>query len=235
MGINEFTRQTIHRVCAVLMILLSIYHTLYLTFTARGRAILISFFPTLYDIKSAFENIMYNLGLRKKHPEFDYYDYAEKAEYWALIWGTAVMGITGLILWFPTVVGNWAPVWTIKVAEIIHFYEAILATLAIVVWHWFFVIFRPQEYPLSYTSVDGQMTITHYREEHKRKFKYIMVDYLEFKGGIRTQSKIGSLSKIFISSVEKAGVNFDDFIKMEIAKDEKLKAFLKEKNVLKFL
>ncbi len=60
-------------------------------------------------------------------------------------------------------VGDWAPVWLIKVSEIVHFMEAIFASLAILVWHWFFVIFRPSEYPMSFTWTDGQMTLEHYQ------------------------------------------------------------------------
>ncbi|NOZ48151.1 MAG: DUF4405 domain-containing protein [Chlorobi bacterium] len=232
-GLNEFTRQTVHRISAVIMITLSFYHLIYLLITPRGRAILLSFLPKIIDFKHALDNILYNLHLKKKHPEFDYYDYTEKVEYWALIWGTMVMGLTGLILWFPTVVGDWAPVWTIKVAEIVHFYEAILATLAILVWHWFFVIFRPNEYPLSFTCVDGKMTITHYREEHRMKFKKIMVEYLELKSGKRTKKQISNLSKLFIVSVEKHGVDFNDFIKTETDKDPELKDFLTKKGLLK--
>ncbi len=231
-GLNEFTRQTVHRISAVLMIALSFYHLAYLLVTPRGRAILMNFFPKLIDFKHAFDNILYNLNLKKKHPEFDYYDYTEKVEYWALIWGTIIMGLTGVILWFPTMVGDWAPVWTIKVAEIVHFYEAILATLAIIVWHWFFVVFRPNEYPLSFTCIDGKMTITHYREEHKMKFKKIMVDYLQLKKGLKSKKQISNLTNLFIASVEKAGINFDDFIMSETEKDVDLKNFLQNKNLL---
>jgi hypothetical protein len=78
--------------------------------------------------------------------------YAEKAEYLALVWGTLVMVVTGFLLWFE----NWTlahlPKWTSDVATVVHFYEAILASLAILVWHFYFVIFDPLVYPLDTPS-----------------------------------------------------------------------------------
>ncbi|MDA3859929.1 MAG: cytochrome c3 family protein, partial [Melioribacteraceae bacterium] len=164
LGMNEVVRALIHRIAAVIMTVLSFYHVFYLLFTARGRNVLVEMLPTFRDLRDVIDNMLYYLRITKKHPYFNQYDYAEKAEYWALIWGTFVMGATGLVLWFPTIVDTWAPVWLIKVSEIIHFYEAILATLAIIVWHWFFVLIHPKEYPMSFTWIDGKMSIGHYRD-----------------------------------------------------------------------
>jgi cytochrome b subunit of formate dehydrogenase len=77
------------------------------------------------------------LGLSKERPQFGRFNYAEKAEYWALVWGTALMGVTGVMLWAKVWVGNLLARWWVDVATAVHFYEAILATLAIVVWHFY--------------------------------------------------------------------------------------------------
>ena len=100
----------------------------------------------------------YYLGRRGEKPRSPRYDYVEKAEYLALIWGTVVMAITGLILWFPNQFTRFAPGWLVEVSEVVHFYEAWLAFLAIVVWHWFFVIMHPEEYPLNLTFLNGKIT-----------------------------------------------------------------------------
>ena len=231
LGMDEITRQYVHRGAAVVMIVLSLYHVFYLLFTSRGRAVVKSLLPNLSDIKLAIHNVLFYLHLRKEHPEFDNYNYTEKAEYWALIWGTIIMGFTGFILWFPTIVGDWAPVWFIKVCEILHFYEAILATLAIIVWHWFFVIFRPKEYPLSFTCVNGKMTIAHYKDEHKLRYKKIIAEWLEVKSGKRSQKQLSHLSKLFISAIEKSGVNPDEFFQTELDNDDQLKALAEKLNL----
>jgi cytochrome b subunit of formate dehydrogenase len=80
----------------------------------------------------------------------------EKVEYWALVWGTIVMGITGVLLWGHNFVLRYLPSSWLQVATAVHYYEAILATLAIVVWHFYAVIFDPEVYPLKWTLVNGR-------------------------------------------------------------------------------
>jgi cytochrome b subunit of formate dehydrogenase len=232
LGLDESTRQLTHRISAVIMIALSIYHVIYLFVTSRGRDVLKSLLLKWSDIKQVFHNVSYHLGIRKDHPKFENYNYIEKAEYWALIWGTIVMGITGFILWFPTLIGDSAPLWIIKVSETVHFYEAVLASLAIIVWHWFFVMFRPQEYPMSFTCVDGKMTIVHYKEEHKMRFIKVMTEWLELKQGKKEMKDITHFGKMFIQAVEKTGVDTDEFIRQEIEKEDDLKEYLSERNLI---
>ena len=87
-------------------------------------------------------------------------------EYWALVWGMFVMATTGLMAWFKVGVGERVPGWWVDVAITIHFYEAVLATLAIVVWHLYGVIFDPDAYPMNWAWFDGKMSIEHYEHEH---------------------------------------------------------------------
>jgi cytochrome b subunit of formate dehydrogenase len=115
----------------------------------------------------ALNTMLYYLGLRSEKPKFGKFNYAEKAEYWALVWGTALMGLTGVMLWAKVWVGNLLARWWVDVATAIHFYEAILATLAIVVWHFYQVFFDPDVYPMNSAWWDGKMPLEHYREEHE--------------------------------------------------------------------
>jgi len=89
-------------------------------------------------------------------PSYSKFNYAEKVEYWALVWGTIVMGITGILLWAHNFVLRYLPSSWLQVATAVHYYEAILATLAIVVWHFYAVIFDPDVYPLKWTLVSGR-------------------------------------------------------------------------------
>ena len=98
----------------------------------------------------------YNLGLIKNKPVHARYSYIEKAEYWALVWGSAVMVSTGVLLVFENVAMKWFPKWAIDVATTIHFYEAVLATAAIVVWHFYFTIFDPDQYPMNWSMMSGK-------------------------------------------------------------------------------
>ena len=93
--------------------------------------------------------------------------YAEKAEYWALVWGTALMGLTGVMMWAKVWIGDLFARWWVDVATAVHFYEAILATLAIVVWHFYQVFFDPDVYPMNWSWWDGKMPVEQYRHEHE--------------------------------------------------------------------
>ena len=77
-----------------------------------------------------------------------------------------VMAVTGVMLWAKVLVGNHLPRWWLDVATAIHFYEAVLATLAIIVWHFYQVFFDPDVYPMNWAWWDGKMTLRHYRDEH---------------------------------------------------------------------
>ena len=166
LSLGERMRQLLHRMAAVVLIGVSIYHAFDAIFTREGRRLLFDLFPTLDDIRGAWQNLSYYLGISKRKPEFARFNYAEKAEYWALVWGMFVMAGTGIMLWAKVSVGNHLPRWWLDVATAVHFYEAILATLAIVVWHFYQVFLDPDVYPMNWAWWDGKMTVHHYRQEH---------------------------------------------------------------------
>lgn len=167
-GITESIRATIHRICGVTLILAGLWHIIYLAVNKHGRKQLADIIFTFSDLSGAIQNVMYHLGLRSEKPKFGKFDYTEKMEYWALIWGTIVMAVTGLTLWFPVFFSKFMPVWWIRISEIVHLYEATLATLAILVWHFFFVIFHPEEYPMNFAWLTGRVP------EHLAKEKYAL-------------------------------------------------------------
>ena len=99
---------------------------------------------------------VFNLGLQSERPPPRRWNYAEKAEYWALVWGSVVMAMTGIMLIFTEAMLKVLPkVWN-DVAQVIHFYEALLATLAILVWHLYWVLFDPSEYPMNPAWIIGK-------------------------------------------------------------------------------
>ena len=143
LGSSEFLRRIIHRVAAVVMLLAGTYHLGYLALATDGRRWTMDMIPKWKDGKDVLQNFAYYLGVRPNKPKIGRFGYAEKAEYWAVVWGTIVMGLTGLMIWFKLGVFSFLPRWAIDIALAIHFYEAVLATLAIIVWHFYQVIFDP--------------------------------------------------------------------------------------------
>jgi formate dehydrogenase gamma subunit len=166
-GLDEAARSLIHRIAGTVLVIASFYHLFWIFFNRHGRKEFRSMLPSLQDLYDLRETVQYYLGKRRERPQYDQYNYIEKAEYWALIWGTVVMAVTGLILWFPVWSARLFGAWVVPIAELIHLYEAILATLAILVWHMFWVIFYPEEYPMSLVWLTGKMP----REEveHSRR------------------------------------------------------------------
>ena len=166
LGMSETVRGITHRVAGIVLIGIGTYHMFYIAFLKDGRRLLLDFLPTPKDATDAIGTLLYYLGRRQEKPEFRRFNYAEKAEYWALVWGLFVMAGTGIMLWAKVLVGDILARWWLDVATAIHFYEAVLATLAIVVWHFYQVFFDPDVYPMNWAWWDGKMSYEHYREEH---------------------------------------------------------------------
>ena len=167
LAMGERLRSITHRVAGVVLIGAGLYHIFYLAITREGRRLLCDVAPRPRDAFDAWATMRYYLGLGGEKPKFGRFNYAEKAEYWALVWGTALMALTGVMIWAKVWVGDLLARWWVDVATAIHFYEAILATLAIVVWHLYQVIFDPDVYPMNWAWWDGKMPVEHYRHEHE--------------------------------------------------------------------
>jgi cytochrome b subunit of formate dehydrogenase/5-methylcytosine-specific restriction endonuclease McrA len=167
LGLGENLRGIIHRVAGVILIAAGIYHVFYIAIAREGRRMLRDIAPHPKDAFDAWATMRYYLGLSAVKPKFGRFNYAEKAEYWALVWGTGLMAITGIMIWAKVWVGNLFARWWVDVATSVHFYEAILATLAILVWHFYQVFFDPDVYPMNWAWWDGKMPIDHYRHEHE--------------------------------------------------------------------
>jgi cytochrome b subunit of formate dehydrogenase len=169
--VDESWRRIIHRIAGVVMMVAGLYHVVYMIVTAEGRRGLRDFWFRIKDAKDVIGTFKYYAGLSKVRPMMGRFTYAEKIEYWAMIWGTIVMAVTGLMLWFTVAVTQFLPRWWVDVALTIHLYEAILATLAIIVWHFYQVIFDPDVYPMSFSWLDGKMTPEQYEHEHGLAFQ----------------------------------------------------------------
>ena len=166
LGMSEHLRHLLHRIAAIVLIGVSLYHLFDIAFTREGRKLVRDLFPTLDDASGAWQNVAYYLGLSSSKPEFPRFSYAEKKQNIGPVWGMIVMAVTGIMLWAKVFFGNHVPRWWLDVATAVHFYEAILATLAIFVWHFYQVFFDPDVYPMNWAWWDGKMTMDHYREEH---------------------------------------------------------------------
>jgi predicted CXXCH cytochrome family protein len=159
-------RSLIHRIAAVVMVATSLYHVVYVSVTRRGRQFLRDMWWRVRDLRDPITALRYNVGLSGERPKFDRFSYVEKAEYWALVWGTIVMAATGTIMWFDNTFIGLLSKLGYDISRAIHFYEAWLASLAILVWHIYFVIFNPDVYPMNMAWLKGTLTEREMEEEH---------------------------------------------------------------------
>jgi cytochrome b subunit of formate dehydrogenase len=151
-------RATAHRVAGLILLGAAFFHLCHLAFTRRGRDLLRDMVPVRRDLSDVVAMVRHNLGLTPHPPRFGRFGYVEKSEYWALAWGTIVMGVTGLILWFENTSMGLLTKLGWDISRGVHFWEAWLATLAILVWHLYYVIFNPDVYPTSTSWLTGSIS-----------------------------------------------------------------------------
>jgi formate dehydrogenase gamma subunit len=161
-GKHEAFRGQLHRTAAVVLIAATLYHFVHLAVNRRDRVFLRAMLPKWKDAKDLIGVLLYNLGARKEEPRFAKFNYAEKLEYWAFLWGTAVMGLSGFFLWFNNFALRHFPKWTTDAATAVHWYEALLATFSILLWHFYMVIFDPVVYPMDTAWLNGKVPADHY-------------------------------------------------------------------------
>jgi len=160
---NAGLRGGLHRTAAIVLIAATLYHFIHLALKQRDRRFLTAMIPTIKDATDILEVFRYNLGLTKEEPRFAKFNYAEKMEYWAFLWGTVVMGLTGFLLWFNNFTLRHFPKWVVDAATAVHWYEALLATFSILIWHFYLVIFDPAVYPMDTAWLNGKMPADHFR------------------------------------------------------------------------
>lgn len=168
LGGIESTR-IIHRVAAVIFVLGAVYHFIvvgYKLFVERRKATML---PGIKDVKDGIGMIGYNVGLRKDRPRMGRYNFTEKVEYWAMMWGLVLMGLTGFMLWNPIATTNILPGQFIPAAKVAHGMEAVLAVLAILIWHFYNVHIKKW----NWSMIKGKLSHEEMEEEHAGELEEI--------------------------------------------------------------
>jgi formate dehydrogenase subunit gamma len=171
-GIQNST--IVHRIGAGMLIYFMIHHFLYTVLTRDGRRDFLLMLPGLQDAKDIGLNVRNFLGKSPERPRFGRFSYIEKFDYWAVYWGCVIMIGSGLFLWFETDVMRFLPKYAIDMAHEMHSDEALLATLAIVVWHFYNVHFNLDRFPGTLLWWHGQLTEHEMKEEHPKEYDEIM-------------------------------------------------------------
>jgi formate dehydrogenase gamma subunit len=168
LGGIENTRQ-IHHWAAVVMMIVSIFHVLNLLYRIFVLRVPWSMMPIIEDAKHLIHDVSYYLGVRKERAYYGRYNYAEKMEYLAVVWGTIVMGITGFMMWNPIVTARYLPGQIIPAAKTAHGLEAVLAVLSILIWHFYHVHLRH----FNKSMFTGKLSREEMEEEHPAELAQI--------------------------------------------------------------
>jgi len=134
----ESTRQ-IHHIAAIVLMLVSVFHIIAVVYRIWVLRSPLTMLPVIEDFKHLFHDISYYLGLRKHKAYYGRYNYAEKVEYLAVVWGTLIMAITGFMMWNPIATTRLLPGEFIPASKAAHGGEAVLAVLSILLWHFYHV------------------------------------------------------------------------------------------------
>jgi formate dehydrogenase gamma subunit len=169
MGGIQSTR-ILHRWAAIVFALLTVYHIIAVAYRLFVRRVPATLFPTAKDIKDGFHSLRYSLFLSKNPPKMPRYNFAEKLEYWALIWGGIIMMVTGFMLWNPLITTAFLPGQFIPAAKAVHGAEAVLAVLAILVWHFYNVHMKM----FNKSMFTGKLTKHQMEEEHGAEWDEIV-------------------------------------------------------------
>lgn len=173
---NEFLyelRGITHRAFGFLMIALCAYHVLFVAANRAARRDILNMIPKPRDARDAFQAVLYNLNLRREHPHMPRYNFIEKFEYLAMAWGSFVMIATGLVLTFNSFFLQYIPWIGFDIATLVHKFEAILATLAILIWHMYTVHLTPDFFPMNKVFFNGKISLGNLRKHHGEEYEQV--------------------------------------------------------------
>lgn len=156
------TVRVIHRWSAFALVGGSIYHLIVGAYRSQVRRERMRILPRMKDVTDLRDTVLYNLGFINEPPRMLKFNFGEKLEYWAVIWGVAVMAITGFMLWNPIATTAVLPGQFIPAALAAHGGEAVLAVLSILVWHMYNVLIKHR----NFSMFSGKLPRHQMEEEH---------------------------------------------------------------------
>ncbi|MEJ8835890.1 multiheme c-type cytochrome [Ramlibacter sp. AN1133] len=166
----------VHRTAAVVFVAIFMWHLFYVVYRLgrnwRSWKIFgpYSMVPNLKDLEDVIGMFKWFLG-QGPRPKIDRWAYWEKFDYWAPFWGVTIIGVSGLMLWLPSLFGTFLPGWVFNVATIFHGEEAFLAVVFLFTVHFFNNHFRPDKFPVDVIMFTGSMSLDDFKKEHPLEYE----------------------------------------------------------------
>lgn len=164
------TSRQVHHVAAFFLGIQSLYHIAIFVDGAFVHRRFGKMLPAWRDVTDAVQLMKFNVGLVSRRPISDRFNFEQKAEYWALVLGIFIMGLTGMMQMFPAQLTLILPAgWVIPVGRTLHFWQAVLMVLAVLTWHFYHTVLKK----LNLSIFNGKMTIEQMKDEHPLELAYL--------------------------------------------------------------
>jgi len=160
----------IHHIAAIILGLVILYHLGRIIYLMSRRKLPGDLLPTVQDLRDAWDMILYMLFLREERPKFGRYNFEQKVTYWAVFFGFAAMGLSGLIIWFPVQVTQFLPGGVIPAAKLVHSTESIVMTIFILIWH----IYHVHIERLNLSIFTGRLSEKEMQSYHTKEYERLM-------------------------------------------------------------
>ena len=164
-------RGYIHHISGITMFSLGIYNFLRYFLLRRNFS---EIAPRFKDITDFIDYVKYHLGAGNK-PKYTHFNWNQKFDYWGVVWGIIIMGITGFLMMFPFETLKFLPYSWLKIINLIHFYEALLATLVVFIWHFYHVHWNP-EHPMQVQFITGKISEDMLKNEYPMDYEQIHIE-----------------------------------------------------------
>lgn len=159
----------IHHIAAIVLIIEVVYHLFHNLYLLFGRRLPEDIFPTWQDVRDAWQMLKYLLFLTKEKPAAGKYNFEQKFTYWFIFLILGMMGLTGLIIWFPLVVTNFLPGGIVPAAKLTHSTEAIVTAIFIIIWHFYHVHIER----LNLSIFTGRLSEQEMRKYHAAEYEHL--------------------------------------------------------------
>lgn len=163
-GINQV--RTLHRVVGIMFAIMVVIHIAAVVYLILIKKTKPSLVPIRKDFTDAILMLRYYLGVSEEYPQFDRYDYRQKFEYWGMVFGSVIMIVTGLILYFPVFFTEFLPGQIIPATKVAHSAEGLLAFLVVITWHIYNAHLNPDVFPFDFTIFTGKISTERMLKEH---------------------------------------------------------------------
>ena len=170
-------RGVIHRIFAVVLIALVLYHAYFVVATERGHREFMRLKLAWKDLKDFFQVVRFNLKLSDRYPDFDRFNYLEKFQYFGVIFASAIMIVTGFVLWFENQSMAVLPKWVIDVTHVLHSYEGTLLFIILFVWHLYNVHLNPTVFPMDMTWLTGKISLRDLKKRHPLEYERTLKEF----------------------------------------------------------